>query len=82
MRRIRERVVGKQGYEGWIGKAMTKAVKEKQKMRQDLEELGYKFAPANDGTLAYRVTYPDGHTTLADYKYPLERIWQEAEKAK
>ena len=51
-----------------------------QAMRKELEELGYKFESAGDGTLAYKVIYPNGIVVLADYKNPLYKIYVEAKK--
>ena len=59
---------------------ITQAVKEKQAMRKELEELGYKFESAGDGSLTYKVTYPNGIVVLADYKNPLYKIYVEAKK--
>ena len=71
-------MIGKGGKgTGKWAEAISKTVKEKQRIRKDLEERGYKFQSACDGTLAYRVTFPNGKEVLADYQNPLHKIWED-----
>ena len=60
------------------GEAISQAVREEQAMRKELEGLGYKFEGAGDGTLAYKVIYPDGRVVIANYENSLRKILEEA----